>query len=238
MFTAPNPEAHGRLPGVPPKKPGAAGPAAAPHFHVEMVIAFMVFCFIGGKVTTTAYLTPYVEDTGVLPEGDEDSLILVLWIAITVGRLAGVYDQRFLTNKTLPIHLTLLCIGGFFSMMLILWFPKSGNALWVGVAFYGLFNGPCVGFSYDWNNRITYPTEASMSVVMFGLNFGASLVPYVTAFIWNHGGGPKTLIIMTFLSMFLPLPLVHITKYLSYDSAVNPTLRHNYSGLAQDDSPI
>jgi hypothetical protein len=65
-------------------------------------------------------------------------------------------------------------------MLLILWFPDSGECLWIGVAFYGLFNGPCVGYCYDLNNRITYPTEKSMSIVMFGLNFGASLVPYIT----------------------------------------------------------
>ena len=104
-------------------------------------------------------------------------------------------------------------------MLLVLWFPNNAEALWIGVAFYGLFNGPCVGYCYDLNNRITYvlcgvvwcgvvwcgvmithasfalprsrvpsplpcaircvhrhPTEASMSIVMFGLNFGASLV--------------------------------------------------------------
>lgn len=50
----PNPEKNGRLTGGPPGKVG--GPPAAPHYHVEIVIAFMVFCFIGGKVTSTAYL--------------------------------------------------------------------------------------------------------------------------------------------------------------------------------------
>jgi len=53
----PNPERNGRLGGPaggPPGKRG--GPGVAPHYNVEIVIAFMVFCFIGGKVTSTAYL--------------------------------------------------------------------------------------------------------------------------------------------------------------------------------------
>lgn len=218
--------------------PRAMDGKSAPHYHVELVISLMVFCFIGGKVTTTAYLTTYVDDTGVISSSDDSMLIMVLWIAITVGRLAGVQDQRFLTNKTLPVHLSIFCIGGFLSMLLIMWFPNSGTGLWIGVAFYGLFNGPCVGYCYDLNNRITYPTEKSMSIVMFGLNFGASIVPYMTTLIWNNGGGPMTLIVITFLTMFLPLPLLHTTKYLSYDPSVNPRMKHAYSSLSTDDQPI
>ena len=116
-------------------------------------------------------------------------------------------------------------------MLLIIWFPNNTESLWIGVAFYGLFNGPCVGYCYDLNNRITYPSEASMAIVMFGLNFGASLVPYITSMIWNRGGGPKTLIVVTFLTMFLPLPLLHITKYLSYEPKINPYLKFKYESL-------
>jgi predicted MFS family arabinose efflux permease len=237
LVFGPNPEQHGKLQGMPPPK-GKNGSKEAPHYRAEMVISLMVFCFIGGKVCTTAYLKTYAIDMGLMSDDAASYLILVLWIAITIGRLAGVQDQRFLTNETLPSHLTLLTIGGFLSMLLILWFPNSVNCLWIGVAFYGLFNGPCVGFCYDWNNRITYPTEKSMSIVMFGLNFGASLVPYITALIWNNGGGPITLIVVTFLSMFIPLPLLHTTKYLSYDPAINPYMRTAYTSLPQDEEPI
>ena len=52
-----------------------------------------------GKVTSTAYLGTYVDDTGVIDAWLESRLVLVLWVAITIGRLAGVQDQRFLTNK-------------------------------------------------------------------------------------------------------------------------------------------
>ena len=229
----PNPEQHGRLPSGPPRRPdGQRG--VVPHYNVEIVIGIMVFFFIGGKVTTTAYLATYVEDTGIIAKVHENYLVLVLWVAITIGRLAGVYDQRFLTNKSLSIHLSVFCVGGFLSMLLILWFPNNAESLWIGVAFYGLFNGPCVGYCYDLNNRITHPTEASMSIVMFGLNFGASLVPYVTSLIWNQGGGPITLIVATFISMFVPLPLLHTTKYLSYDPQVNPMLKYKYSQLSSD----
>lgn len=238
VIFGPNPEKHGRIANGPPP-PRAGGGSGVPHYRVEFVIAFMVFCFIGGKVSATAYLSTYVSDTGIMSEKKGATLMLILWVAITVGRLAGVQDQRFLTNKTLPVHLSLLCIGGFVSMLLVLWFPDNTDTLWIGIAFYGLFNGPCVGYCYDLNNRITYPSEKSMSIVMFGLNFGASLVPFLTTVIWNHGGGPLTLIVVIYLSMFLPLPFLHITKYLSYDPTVNPRIKHQYESLAtEDEAPM
>jgi fucose permease len=161
-------------------------------------------------------------------------LVLVLWIAITIGRLAGVQDQRFLTNKSLPIHLSFLLVGGFLSMLLILWFPDSGECLWIGVAFYGLFNGPCVGYCYDLNNRITYSTEKSMSIVMFGLNCGASLVPYITTWLW-HIQGPKALIHIEFFSSFIPFPLIFLTSYLRYEQKKSHIQRITYKSLEMID---
>lgn len=233
----PNPEGVLRKAGDPaagaPKHPGGGKPN--PHYRVEIVISIMVFCFIGGKVSSTAYLDSYVDSTEVISARESSWLIFVLWIAITVGRLAGVMDQFHLTNKTLPRHLTVLCVGGTLAMLLVLTGPHNADFLWIGVAFYGLFNGPCVGYCYDWNNRTTFPSEKSMAIVMFGLNFGASLVPYLTSVIWESGCGPRTLIVVILLSMLLPLPLLQLTPYLSYDPSINPRIKYTYESLPQDE---
>ena len=71
----------------------------------------------------------------------------------------------------------------------------------IGIILYGFGNGPCVGYCYDINNRITIPSEFGMSIVMFGLNFGASIVPYLTALAWNDSGHPYWLTLITFLTM-------------------------------------
>jgi hypothetical protein len=58
-----------------------------------------------------------------------------------------------------------------------------------------------VGYCYDINNRITIPSEFGMSIVMFGLNFGASIVPYLTALVWDDTGHAYWLTLVTFLTM-------------------------------------
>lgn len=231
----PNPEKNGRLPSGPLRRPDGQD-FVIPHYKVEIVVALMVFFFIGGKVAITAYLGTYVHETNIMTDMQGTYLVLILWIAIAVGRLAGVFDQRFLTNTSLPSHLSVFCVGGFLSMILVLLFPSNSEALWIGVAFYGLFNGPCVGYCYDLNNRLTHPSEASMAIVMFGLNFGASFLPYVTSMFWNWGGGPQVLIVVTFMSMFVPLPLLHLTKHLSYDPRINPALILRYETLLMADA--
>lgn len=160
------------------------------------------------QVGATAYLESYVDDTEVIDDSHAELLIVVLWTAITIGRLAGLQDQRHLTLPRLYRHATILFLCGAAGALSILIFQSSAFVLWVGIAAYGLFNGPTVGYCYDLNNRVTMPSEMGMSVVMFGLNFGASIVPYVISWVWDYTGVPQTLIVIIMLSHVFPYPLM------------------------------
>lgn len=205
--------------GGPPPRPKQA------HYNVEIVISMMVFLYIGGKVTLTGYLYTFIDDTGIISSDEETQALLALWICITIGRLSGVYDQAYVNNTTLPWHLFVLSVGASMAMATILMFPNRGIALWLGLCFFGLFNGPCVGYCYDMNNRLTAPSEESMAIVMLGLNMGASLVPWITAEIWTADGNAFTLIWVVFLSNAVPILPIFFLKSLSYDPLVNPYLK-------------
>eukprot|EP00606_Chrysophyceae_sp_TOSAG23-5_P000985 GSChrysophyteH2.ASY1.ANO1.648.1 assembled CDS len=171
-------------------KPGEGGNVAK-HYHVEVIIAFMVFMFIG----------------------------------FAIGRLAGVYDQRFVTNTTLPVHLFIQSAAAALSMLLILLFPHTASALWIGITFFGLFNGPCIGYCYDYNNRLTYPSELSMAIVMIGLNFGASVVPWFTSYLWTLYSDAYVLIWVCFICNLFPMCLVFVVRKFSYDPKINPAVK-------------
>ena len=191
--------------------------SSIPHFHTEMTISIMLFCFVGGSISATAYIESYIDQTHVISGSQKGNLVFILWISITLGRIVGVQDQRSLSDSGLTKHLSSLCIGGFLSMLAIFIFPDSQLALWVGVSLYGFFHGPTVGYCQDLNNRLTLPTEKSMAIVMFGLNCGASFVPYFVTVLWDfYSCGPLTLIGATGLSMIVPLPLVFFASYISY----------------------
>lgn len=156
-----------------------------------------------------------MDDTDVISESHDELLIVVLWVAITIGRLAGLQDQRHLTLPKLYRHATILFLSGAAAMALILIFEKSAFVLWAGVAAYGLYNGPTVGYCYDLNNRVTAPSEMGMSVVMFGLNFGASIVPYIISWVWSATGWAQSLIVIILLSHLIPYPLMLNAKRIS-----------------------
>ena len=63
-----------------------------------------------------------------------------------------------------------------------------------------------------------------MAIVMFGLNLGASVVPYCTALLWQwHGSNrPRVLIIICGLSMLFPLPLLFLSKKVRYQKSILP----------------
>ena len=83
---------------------------------------------------------------------------------------------------------------------------------------YAISYGPTVSYCYDLNNRLTLPTEQSSSIYMFGLNCGASFVPFLTSRAWQYfGDNPVTLTVAILLSMLLPIPLIHLAPQLSYN---------------------
>lgn len=214
--------------------PGGGSPPRpkGPHYHVEIVLSAMVFMYIGGKVALTGYLYTFVEETLMIDPNNETSALLVLWVFITIGRLCGVYDQAYVNNTTLPIHLFVLSAAATMAMLSIAVFHGHSTALWLGLAFFGIFNGPCVGYCYDMNNRLTSPSEESMAIVMLGLNMGASIVPWLVATVWDATGSPYTLIWAGVLCNALPMVPIFFLKSMSYDPLVNPYLK----ARAEEDS--
>jgi fucose permease len=85
----------------------------------EIFIALMLFSFVGGGVTATAYVIHYANETAVVAADLKDKVFLVLWVFITFGRLLGIYIQRSLDLYKLLLVMACLSLGGCASMALI-----------------------------------------------------------------------------------------------------------------------
>ena len=209
--------------------PAAPFPPTRHSYYHEWVFGCTVFWLIGGKVDMTSYIKTYVKDSGVIPAHQGSESLLMIWIMITIGRLVGLQDQIALKRKstnTVYIHLTVWLMTGVIGMLCVVVDLKSPVLFWIGIALYGLGNGPCVGYCYDLINRLTTATEEGMSIVMFGLNFGASLVPYITR---SSGTAPQyyALMFITFISMLLPIPLIGLSMCVTLRGfAIPPEFLH------------
>lgn len=192
--------------------------AIVPHYYVESIVALMLFCLVGGQVIFVAYITPYILQSNIVPPENTSSALSLFWTLVTAGRLIGVWDQRSLSDSRLINHLTYCCTAGSFFLLLMILAPHSPLIFWIGLSAYALTYGPTVSYCYDLNNRLTLPTEQSTSICMFGLNCGASFVPYFTAQAWQYfGNNPVTLTVVLLLSVLIPIPLLHLAPHLSYN---------------------
>ena len=187
-----------------------------PHYRVEVVLAGMGFWIVGSTMAITAYLNDYVIETKVIGEGYANVVVLVLWVAIAIGKMIGIADQTDLTDETCISHLFALLLGTTIAIGLIISDYQSSIRLWIGITLYGLFSGPRIGYIYDYLNRATYPTELSMSIVMFGVNLGASVVPYIVPWLWGASRGPSALMIVLMFSSVVAIPLFYLAIYCKY----------------------
>eukprot|EP00640_Fibrocapsa_japonica_P001010 CAMPEP_0113937060 /NCGR_PEP_ID=MMETSP1339-20121228/3762_1 /TAXON_ID=94617 /ORGANISM="Fibrocapsa japonica" /LENGTH=519 /DNA_ID=CAMNT_0000939687 /DNA_START=422 /DNA_END=1981 /DNA_ORIENTATION=+ /assembly_acc=CAM_ASM_000762 len=231
-------------PHIPSSKPSMGGKRGVLKYQIEIIYAITAFCIIGGLVSATAYLGPFVVATSgsATASGSGDLLVLVLWVSVTIGRLFGLQVQRVVSTRQLfQCFYGCLAVGAAGAgIMMVHWATnvkqaEEGQApsdlavlgLVIAVGLYGVTSGPAVGFLYDLVNRLTIPSEVGMAIVMFGLNLGASLAPFTTAGLWclvdstrgtvGDTGGPVGASVLPGLLMFVmmfPIPLIFLTGRL------------------------
>jgi hypothetical protein len=225
ICAAPHPEEPSFAASLPPRQNKMSGGSkgtydwVSKYFVTEVVIGNMVFWLIGGKVLASSYIEDYVVDSGVVPDYDKSWALMVIWVMIACGRFGGLYDQIQLNQlggaamNPIYSHLTGWIGCGLLGGAIWAIYPKNSVCFWLAICLYGFGNGPCVGYCYDLNNRLTVASETGMSIVMFGLNFGASLVPYIATLVWDDTSlGWYTLPLVIMISMTMPLPLLYLTR--------------------------
>ena len=196
----------------------AAGGGGGEHRWVEIALSCSVFCLIGTIVDLTTYIQTYVKASGVTTTGRAPDALLVVWVSITLGRLVGLGDQWRLRRHgdgRVYAHAASSLATGALGMALLAASDAQTNSrtFWVGVALYGLGNGPCIGYCYELLNRLTVASDEGMSIMNVGLNLGASLVPYITSKIWASTAlSYHAIIWIPFLLMVLPLPFMALAR--------------------------
>ena len=191
----------------------------APHYWAEMVVGAMIFFAVGGGDSLTFYLETYV-DSSVDMSGCNKNLLLLLFFAFaTLGDVMGIFAQLNITDALLSAQTATLFIAGGLSMLVVIMYPVSASALYVGVSIFGFCNAPSISYCFNLAHRLSYPSATSTSIVMFGLSVGISTVPYLTSLAWRVSDSPLALMHVGFLSCLLPVVLLFIAPAVSYFKA-------------------
>lgn len=123
-----------------------------------------------------------------------------------------------LSPRCVCFWLTRLSVCLSASLALSFSFAASAWALWLGMVSYGLFVGPVSGLIFDLNNRITDYSEFGTALPALGVNIGDSLLIFLTAAVWDAGGGPMSFLWCLLVYVGVCPLLTQLTLYMENDA--------------------
>lgn len=135
-------------------------------------------------------------------------------MAITLGRLISLRDQRTLTLARLYRHLAFVSLMGAVAVLMHFVFLSHGVMLWTPFIVLGVFNGPALGYCFDLSTRVSPNPATSTAVTVFGLTLGASLLPFLVSAAWDMTGWSVLLPLFLIMSHTVAFYLVLDTRRL------------------------
>lgn len=193
-----------------------------PHCYVEITIAVMVYLIAGGLMSMNYFLTSFALNSGILTENQVQTILGLLWSSVFIGRVTAIQNQSNIFHKELHIQIGMWLMGGFLATYLIFHYPENISLFWICIAAYGICNGPCVIALYDWFVHTTYPSERGVRIISLGMHLGLATMPMFVTMIWNTFTNSLILPGLVALSMLIPIPLLILTVFLSYDRIIFP----------------
>jgi hypothetical protein len=219
-------------------------------FEVEWLMAGIVFLAIGAQNVYSSYVISFIMFTGATATSKGSALLSTFWAATVVARVAAISTQMRITTRSLfsatlglalfaslsalPLYFVATQVGpqwgreGYEGLlrltqglsMSVQW-PDSNVALWFSTILYGAAIGPVLGYLFDVQNRVSSEPEKGSAVLIFGMNAGTSIVPWLFVALWDIGAGslafPIVLSIMPILAIVMLVTLYRRTKETKAD---------------------
>lgn len=140
-----------------------------------MLVSAFFFLYVGAEVGIQSWIYTYSIKIGLAGEISAAFLNSLFWVFITMGRLLVIPMYAHIRPATI---LVTNLIGGIASVSLILLFPGSESALWIGIGAAGLFMGSIfpttLTFSGDWIGA----TSKTTGWFLVGASLGAMSLPW------------------------------------------------------------
>lgn len=158
-------------------QPDSAGPA--PRRQDDALLALITaffFLYVAGEVSMGGWAYTYATRLGLADEVSAAYLTSAFWGAITAGRLLSIpIAARLRSEQILVFDL----IGVVLSMTVILVFPASALALWVGVMGAGLFMASIFPTMLAYAGQRMTITGGITGLFLVGASFGGMSAPWI-----------------------------------------------------------
>ncbi len=176
---------------------GDAGRPAVNATLLALIVAFFAF-YVGAEISFGNWIFTYATKSGALTEKSAYVLNSIFWGALTLGRLISIPIAAKLKPRPILIGDLVGCLSG---LLIILLFPGSSTAIWMGTVWVGFSMASCFPTMVSFAGQRMTITGAVTSWFFVGASIGGMTLPWLIGQLFDSVGprGMMTAILINLL---------------------------------------
>jgi len=177
---------------------GDAGRPAVNVTLLALIVAFFVF-YVGAEISFGSWIFTYATKSGALTEKSAYALNSIFWGALTLGRLISIPIAAKLKPRSILIADLAGCLSG---LIIILLFPGSSAAIWMGTVWVGFSMASCFPTMISFAGQRMTITGAVTSWFFVGASIGGMTLPWLIGQLFDSVG-PRGMIAAVLIDLLL-----------------------------------
>lgn len=157
------------------------------------LIAFFLFLYVGAEFSAGSWIATYVTALGLGDEVLGAYVNAAFWAAFTTGRLLSIPIAAAVKPRAI---LAGDLLGCFASLAVVLIWPTSGAALWIGVIGLGLCMASVFPTMFSLAERHLTLTGTITSWIFVGVSAGAMGTPWLIGQLFESIGAQITMVVI------------------------------------------
>ncbi len=179
-----------RLPSPAPLVDAQTRTAEKPNYRLIALVVLFLFVNVGIEVCFGGWIFTYAYAMHLAGTTTAAYLTAMYWGSFTFGRLIGIpLSARYRPRTLLLADL----IGCLISVSIILLWPTSESALWIGVAGAGLSVASAFAVTVTWTGRRMTLTGAATSWFLVGASLSSMTLPWLIGQLFESAGPRVTM---------------------------------------------
>jgi MFS transporter, FHS family, Na+ dependent glucose transporter 1 len=198
------------------RDPAQHGEHRAVDWRLVALIAALLLFFVGTEASFGGWIYTYATAMGLAGAASAAYLTAAFWGALTVGRLVAIP----LSMRMSPRRMLLMdAIGCLASVILILLWPASLAAIWIGTLGMGFFMASVFALAFTVAERNMDVSGAISGWFLVGGSVGSMLVPMLIGQFFERSGPSATMVIILIDLLFGLGIFVALSRYIQAKAA-------------------
>ena len=157
------------------------------------LIALLLFTFVGTEASYGGWIYTYATAMGLAGAASAAYLTSAFWGALTLGRLLSIPLSLRLPARTM---LLVDAIGCLLSVAIVLIWPTSLAAIWIGTVGMGLSMASVFAVAFTVAERHMHVTGAITGWFFVGASSGGMTIPLIIGQLFERAGPESTMIVI------------------------------------------